>query len=443
MSIDSNAGGGRGSIGVIGVGYVGLVTAVCFADLGYDVVCRDIDPGRVEALRAGTIPIYEPDVEPVLLRNRERIEFTLDLEPLVQRCRIVFVCVDTPQMHSGDADLSRVHAVIDDLASAPEGLILVMKSTVPVGTGDRLRDELHAAGRELAYVSNPEFLREGRAVSDFSHPDRIVIGAYDESHGDAVAELYTPVDAPLIRTDVASAEMIKYASNAFLAAKISFVNEIANVCEEVGADVSVVTEGMGLDTRIGPHFLRPGIGYGGSCFPKDVRALKQLAGNTGYHFQLLTSVIEVNELQKRRVIGKLQKHLGGLVGKRIALFGLAFKPNTDDMREASSLVLSARLNADGADVAAYDPVAEEQARKLVSGITFADSPLAAAADADAVVLVTEWPEFLELDWQQVAQTMRGDLLIDGRNALDAESIRAAGLVYEGVGRGGDPKGPVK
>jgi UDPglucose 6-dehydrogenase len=229
--------------------------------------------------------------------------------------------------------------------------------------------------------------------------------------------------------------MVKLASNAFLATKISFINEIANVCEETGADVVEVARGMGLDDRIGPKFLQAGIGYGGSCFPKDVDALKQLAGNSGYHFQLLTSVIEVNELQKRRVIGKLQKHLGGLVGKRVALFGLAFKPNTDDMREASSLVLSARLNADGAVVVAYDPVAEEQARKLVSGISFAGSPLEAAREADAVVLVTEWPEFLALDWQGVAETMRGNLVIDGRNALDPDALRAAGLVYEGVGRG--------
>jgi UDPglucose 6-dehydrogenase len=267
------------------------------------------------------------------------------------------------------------------------------------------------------------------------HPDRVVIGDVGDWAGDAVVELYAPLQAPLVRTDIASAEMVKLASNAFLATKISFINEIANVCEETGADVVEVARGMGLDDRIGPKFLQAGIGFGGSCFPKDVDALKQLAGNSGYHFQLLTSVIEVNELQKRRVIGKLQKHLGGLVGKRIALFGLAFKPNTDDMREASSLVLSARLNADGADVIAYDPIAEEQARKLVSGIAFADSPLQAAAGADAVVLVTEWPEFLELDWKLVAEAMRGDLVIDGRNALDRGELLIAGLTYEGVGRG--------
>jgi len=249
-----------------------------------------------------------------------------------------------------------------------------------------------------------------------------------------VVDLYAPLGAALVRTDVASAEMVKLASNAFLATKISFINEIANVCEETGADVVEVARGMGLDDRIGSKFLQAGIGFGGSCFPKDVDALKQLAGNSGYHFQLLTAVIEVNELQKRRVIGKLHKHLGALAGKRVALLGLAFKPNTDDMREASSLVLSARLHADGASVAAYDPVAEDQARVLTSGIEFADSPLGAVEQADAVVLVTEWPEFLELDWGKVAAGMKGNVIVDGRNALDPQAIRAAGLTYEGIGR---------
>jgi UDPglucose 6-dehydrogenase len=286
----------------------------------------------------------------------------------------------------------------------------------------------------LGYVSCPEFLKEGSAVKDFLHPDRVVIGENGGWAGDAVAELYAPLDAPLVRTDIASAEMVKLASNAFLATKISFINEIANVCEETGADVVEVARGMGLDERIGSKFLQAGIGFGGSCFPKDVDALKQLAGNSGYHFQLLNAVIEVNDLQKRRVIGKLQRHLGGLAGKRIALLGLAFKPNTDDMREASSLVLSARLQADGAHVVAYDPVAEEQARRMVVGIAFAASPLQAVADADAAVLVTEWSELVELDWLEVAKAMSGDLLIDGRNALDPEAVRAAGLTYEGIGR---------
>jgi UDPglucose 6-dehydrogenase len=252
--------------------------------------------------------------------------------------------------------------------------------------------------------------------------------------GDAVVELYRPLDAPLVRTDIASAEMIKLAANAFLATKISFINEIANVCEETGADVLEVARGMGLDHRIGTHFLKPGIGFGGSCFPKDVSALKQLAGNSGYHFQLLTAVIEVNELQKRRVIGKLHKHLGSLVGKTVALLGLAFKPNTDDMREASSLVLSARLQADGAHVRAFDPIAEDEARQLMVGVEFADSALDALAGADACIVVTEWPEFAQLDWHAVAERMRGRVVIDGRNFVDPETIKAAGFAYEGIGR---------
>ncbi len=426
----------RAPIGVIGTGYVGLVTAAGFAELGSEVWCVDIDAEKIARLRAGEVPIYEPGLEELLAKNAERLHFSTDLADALAHARLLFVAVGTPPTYSGDADLSAVNAVIEAMPASDEHA-LIMKSTVPSGTGvavKRMFDEQDKGG--LAYVSCPEFLKEGSAIKDFMHPDRVVVGDVGDWAGDAVVELYKPLDAPLVRTDIASAEMVKLASNAFLATKISFINEIANVCEETGADVVEVARGMGLDDRIGPKFLQAGIGFGGSCFPKDVDALKQLAGNSGYHFQLLTSVIEVNELQKRRVIGKLQKHLSGLVGKRIALFGLAFKPNTDDMREASSLVLSARLNADGAIVAAYDPVAEEQARSLVSGISFAASPMEAARDADAVVLVTEWDEFLELDWKDVAETMSGNLVIDGRNALDADAVRAAGLVYEGVGRGG-------
>ncbi|MGN6378645.1 MAG: UDP-glucose dehydrogenase family protein [Gaiellales bacterium] len=428
-------------IGVIGVGYVGLVTAVCFADLGHEVICRDIDPARVEALRNGRVPIYEPGVDRLLDRNRSRLHFTLDLAELVERCSITFVCVDTPPTHSGDADLSRVHTVIDELPRDGGRLVLVMKSTVPVGTGDRLRQELDARGMgHVGYVSNPEFLREGRAIEDFTEPDRIVIGAFEAADADAVAALYSDfAEATVIRTDVASAEMIKYASNAFLAAKISFINEIANVCEEMGADVSVVAQGMGLDERIGPHFLRPGIGYGGSCFPKDVRALKQLAGNSGYHFQLLTSVIEVNDLQKRRVVGKLERHLGPLRGRRIALLGLAFKSNTDDMREASSLVLAARLRSEGAHVVAYDPVAMQSAAALLGeDVDLAGSMLEAVTGADAAVIVTEWGEFRGLASAAVRDAMAQPLIVDGRNLLDPKQARAAGFAYESVGRPSDP-----
>jgi UDPglucose 6-dehydrogenase len=315
-----------------------------------------------------------------------------------------------------------------------------MKSTVPVGTGERVRAELDARGLAgVGYCSNPEFLKEGAAIADFLHPDRVVIGAFRAEDGDRVAALYAGIDAPVVRTTVSSAEMVKYASNAFLATKISFINEIANVCEEVGADVEVVARGMGLDRRIGPSFLKAGIGFGGSCFPKDVSALKQLAGNSGYHFQLLTSVIEVNELQKRRVIGKLKKHLGGLEGRRVALLGLAFKPETDDMREASSLVLAARLLAEGAEVVAYDPVVDGAAERL-RGVIMRPSAEEALEGADAGVLVTEWSSIVNLDWGSLAATMREPVIIDGRNALDPQAMRAHGFRFEGIGRvpGGEP-----
>jgi UDPglucose 6-dehydrogenase len=311
---------------------------------------------------------------------------------------------------------------------------LVMKSTVPVGTGRTIQREL----TETAYVACPEFLREGSAVADFLHPDRVVIGADPGSEwaAEAVREVYRPIDGEIVSTDVSSAEMIKLASNTFLATKISFINEIANVCEEVGADVAEVARGMGLDERIGPRFLEAGIGYGGSCFGKDVSALKQLAANTGYHFQLLNAVVEVNELQKRRVVGKLKRHLGSLVGKKVAMLGLSFKPKTDDMRDAASLVLAARLEGEGVKVRAYDPVSEPRARELLPGVQMCDSAMEALDGADAVVLVTAWPEFAELDWSEAASRMANPLLVDGRNFLDPESLRRAGFDYEAIGRPG-------
>jgi UDPglucose 6-dehydrogenase len=424
----------REPIGVIGTGYVGLVTAAGFAELGSDVWCIDIDADKIARLQRGEIPIYEPGLEDLVSKNRERMHFSTDIGEALEHARLLFVAVGTPPTYSGDADLSAVHAVVNSMP-ASERHALVMKSTVPVGTGRAIKRVFREQGKEgFRYVSCPEFLKEGTAVKDFLHPDRVVIGDDGDWAGDAVGALYAPLDTPVVRTDIASAEMVKLASNAFLATKISFINEIANVCEETGADVIEVARGMGLDDRIGNKFLQAGLGFGGSCFPKDVTALKQLAGNSGYHFQLLNAVIEVNELQKRRVMGKLHKHLGTLVGKRIALLGLAFKPNTDDMREATSLVLIARLQADGANVVAYDPVAEQEARKLIQGVDFAASPQDCVAGADAVVLVTEWAEFKELDWGKVREEMAGTLLIDGRNALDAEAIRAAGLIYEGIGR---------
>jgi UDPglucose 6-dehydrogenase len=425
---------GRERIAVIGTGYVGLVTAAGFAELGSEVWCVDVDPDKIAQLRRGEIPIYEPGLTESVARNRERLHFSTELGPALEHARLLFVAVGTPPTYSGDADLSAVHAVVGAMPPSDQHA-LVMKSTVPVGTGAAIQRAFAEQGkRGFGYVSCPEFLKEGSALEDFLTPDRVVVGDTGDWAGDAVVDLYDPLNAPLVRTDIPSAEMIKLAANAFLATKISFINEIANVCEETGADVLEVARGMGLDRRIGTHFLKPGIGFGGSCFPKDVSALKQLAGNSGYHFQLLTSVIEVNELQKRRVVGKLQKHLGSLVGKKIALLGLAFKANTDDMREASSLVLAARLQADGAQVRAYDPVAEAEARKLMIGVEFADSALGALSGADACILVTEWPEFHELSWDAAAKQMAGRVVIDGRNFLDPQTVRAGGFVYEGVGR---------
>src|SRR5829696_352625 len=424
----------REPIGVIGTGYVGLVTAAGFAELGHEVWCIDIDAEKIAGLREGRIPIWEPGLDELVGRHRDRLHFSTDLSDALEHARLLFVAVGTPSTYSGDADLSAVHAVVDAMP-ASDHHALVMKSTVPVGTGDSIKRMFGEQGKAgFRYVSCPEFLKEGSAVHDFLEPDRVVVGDDGDWAGDAVAELYAPLEAPLVRTDIRSAEMVKLASNAFLATKISFINEIANVCEETGADVTEVARGMGLDARIGPKFLQAGIGFGGSCFPKDVTALKQLAGNSGYHFQLLNSVIEVNELQKRRVIAKLEKHLGKLVDKKIALLGLAYKPNTDDMREASSLVLSSRLQAAGAHVRAYDPVAEGEARKLIRGVHFTSSAMDAIDGADAVVLVTEWPEFAELDLSEIAATMRGTLLVDGRNLYEPALVREAGLIYEGIGR---------
>jgi len=424
-------------IAVFGAGYVGLVTGACMADLGHDVVVRDIVSEKIETLERGDVPIYEPGLDELLERNRERLRFTLDVAEAVHDAQFLYICVGTPPTPSGDADLSAVWTVIDELPRDFDGEppVLVMKSTVPVGTGASVRAALDVRGLErIGYVSNPEFTAEGTAIHDFMHPDRTVIGSFRFDDGDAVERLHQGIDGPIMRMDVASAEMVKMASNAFLVTRISFINEIANVCEVTGADVIQVAEAVGLDHRLGPHFLRAGIGYGGSCFPKDSLALKQLAANSGYHFQLLSAVIEVNELQKRRVINKLQKHLRSLRGKRVALLGLAFKPNTDDMREAPSIVLAARLAAEGAEVTGWDPVAD--GRAVLNGVHIADSALEALDGADAAVIVTEWPELLELDWDAAGSRMRNRLLVDGRNMLDPDALRAHGFEYEGIGRGG-------
>ena len=420
-------------VAVFGAGYVGLVTGTCFAELGHDVVVRDVVESKIEALRAGHVPIHEPGLEGLLERNGERLSFTTDVAEAVDGAEVVYIAVGTPPTHSGDADLSAVWTVVDELPQVDRRIVVAMKSTVPVGTGRAVRHRLDDRGLEnVGYASNPEFTAEGTAVHDFLEPDRIVIGAFDRADGDVIESLHEGIDAPIVRCDVPSAEMVKLAANAALVTRISFINEIANVCEATGADVTTVAQGIGLDRRIGPSFLRAGIGFGGSCFPKDSLALKQLAANSGYNFQLLNAVIEVNELQKRRVIGKLERRIGPLRGKRIALLGLAFKPGTDDMREAPSLVLAGRLLSEGAEVTAWDPIADGRAH--LHGVEIASSALDAFDDADAAVVVTEWPELRELDWNAAGERMRTRVVVDGRNHLDPDEMRRLGFVYEGVGR---------
>jgi UDPglucose 6-dehydrogenase len=424
----------RKRIAVFGAGYVGLVTGACFADLGHQVVVRDVDEGKIAALNSDRTPIFEPGLSELLEQNRERLRFTLDVGEAVDGADFVYVAVGTPPTYSGDADLSAVWTVIDELPAVDHRIVVVTKSTVPVGTGQKIRHRLDDRGLSgVGYASNPEFTAEGTAVRDFMRPDRIVVGAFAEADGRAVAALHAGIDAPVVHCDVASAEMIKLAANAALMTRISFINEIANVCEATGADVVKVAEGIGLDRRVGPGFLRAGIGFGGSCFPKDSLALKQLAANSGYHFQLLAAVIEVNELQKRRVLAKLERHLGSLRGKTIALLGLAFKPNTDDMREAPSLVLAGRLHAEGATVRAWDPIA----RPTGLAVEQADTVEEALAGADAAVLVTEWPELADVDWAAAAALTRRAVFVDGRNMLDPQTMRESGWTYEAVGRASD------
>ena len=420
-------------IAVFGAGYVGLVTGACFAELGHEVVVRDIVAEKIDALARGEVPIHEEGLLELLERNRDRLAFTTEVADAIEGAEVVYVAVGTPPTYSGDADLSAVWTVVDELPQVDRRIVVAMKSTVPVGTGAAVRHRLDERGLDnVGYVSNPEFTAEGAAVHDFMHPDRIVVGAFDQADGDLVERLHAGIDAPVVRCDVASAEMIKLAANAALVTRISFINEIANVCEATGADVLTVAEGIGLDHRIGPAFLRAGIGFGGSCFPKDSLALKQLAANSGYNFQLLNAVIEVNELQKRRVIGKLERLLGSLRGKKVALLGLAFKPGTDDMREAPSLVLAARLLAEGAQVSAWDPVADGAVH--LDGVEIAESALAALEGSDAAVVVTEWPELREVDWEEAGRRMRSKVLVDGRNMLDGAALRALGFAYEGIGR---------
>lgn len=452
------------NVGVVGAGYVGLATGACLSHIGHHVTLIDVDEDRVATLKRGTVPIYEPGLEELLAEGSGRIEFTPLLDPAPREVDVLFIAVGTPPDENGSADLSNVADVARAIGRALSGvqrdrpLVVVNKSTVPVGSGDYVsmlvKEGAEEAGNGAALfqvVSNPEFLREGSAIYDSLFPDRIVLGADSREALDVMGALYEPIvvqsfpsryeprpktTVPFVTTDLASAEMIKYAANAFLATKISFINEIANICELVGADVSSVATGIGLDARIGPRFLDAGIGWGGSCFPKDVAALQAIASEYDYETKLLSSATEINERQRRRVVSKLQQDLHTLKGKRIVLLGLAFKPETDDLREAPSLEIARELNSRGARVIGYDPVAGKLAAKSVPDLLKVVYDLyEALTGAHAAVLVTEWEEFRDLDLQRAASVMvEPRLMVDGRNVFDPKAVRAAGLLYRGFGR---------
>jgi UDPglucose 6-dehydrogenase len=429
------------NICVVGTGYVGLVTGAVFADLGNDVVCVDNNRAKVESLRAGQMPIYEPGLEEMVSRNMGdgRLAFTTDLAAAVRGSDVIFIAVGTPPKDSGETDLSQVEAVAAEIGQAMDRYkVVVNKSTVPVGTGELVREVItrhQPVPIEFDVVSNPEFLREGSAIEDTLRPDRIVIGAPTQQVAMTLVELYAPLERPMIITDLPSAEVIKYASNAFLAAKISFINAIANICEAAGADVSHVVKGMGLDMRIGTQFLQPGLGYGGSCFPKDVDSLIYTASRLGYDFHLLKSVTAINKERAQHMVATLEKAMGPLDNRTVAVLGLAFKPNTDDMREAKSLEVIRLLRAAGARVRAYDPVAMDNARRLVlDGVTFSESAYEAADGADAVALVTEWNEFKLLNLERLRGVLRRPLIVDGRNLYEPERMRRLGFEYHSIGR---------
>ena len=428
-------------IAVVGTGYVGLVTGACFADLGNNVICVDIDEEKINGLKRGVLPIYEPGLKEVVDNNieRERLIFTTDLAYAVKNSEIVFIAVNTPQGKNGEANLEQVEIVAKGIAEALDhNLVVVNKSTVPVGTGDYVSAilEQHKNKDASAWVvSNPEFLREGSALRDFMFPDRIVIGCSNQSAAQQVAELYLPLGAPIIITDILSAEMIKYSSNAYLAMEISYINEIANICDRVGADVREVVRGMGLDNRINPAFLNPGVGFGGSCFPKDTYALIDIALKAGYEFKILKSVVDVNESQFLEAINKLAKIWNDdFNGKVVTVWGLSFKPNTDDMREAPSIPIIQELIRRGAKVVAYDPVAMNNAAKILPPIEYAQNCYAAATGANALMIVTEWNEFKEINLKRLAEIMEEKVIIDGRNIYDPRRVKEAGFIYSGIGR---------
>jgi UDPglucose 6-dehydrogenase len=429
------------NIAVVGVGYVGLVTGTCFADLGNRICCLDINEQRIKRLNDGVLPIYEPGLAEMVARNVKsgRLHFTTSYEEALCDAEFVFIAVGTPEGVDGEADLRYVRMAAESIAEVMDHpLILVNKSTVPVGTGDWVADivrEKQPNPIPFSVVSCPEFLREGAAINDFLNPYRVVLGSLDKEAADKVAQLHLPLRAPIIVTDLRTAEMIKYASNAYLATKISFINEIANVCEALGADIKEVAIGMGYDQRIGTMFLDAGIGYGGSCFPKDVKALAYMANIHGQHPQLLQAVMEINKYQRRKVIFSLRDLLGDLKGNVIGLLGLAFKPNTDDMREAPSLDIARWLQSEGALVKAYDPVAMDGAARMMSNVQLASDPYELAEGCDALVVVTDWNEFKQLELSRIRNLMAQPVVVDGRNIYDPAVMKALGFCYRGIGRG--------
>ena len=430
------------NIAVVGTGYVGLVLGACLAENGNEVTCIDKDDGKLRSLRRGIMPIYEPGLEEMVRRNQaeQRLEFSKDLGRAIRSASIVFIAVGTPQHEDGAADLSHVIAVARDIGRAMNGYkVIVHKSTVPVGTAARVREVIRReTTHPFSVVSNPEFLKQGAAVEDFLKPDRVVIGVEDDRAKNLMLDLYAPftrTGAPIMVMDCASAEMSKYAANAILATRISFMNEIANVCETFGANVDQVRRAIGADRRIGQSFLFPGIGFGGSCFPKDIKALIKFASDKGYDFQTLKAVERVNEAQKVRFISKLESHFGSLAGKTIAVWGLAFKPRTDDMREAPAIALINRLLQARAKVRAYDPQAEPMARRLFGRrISLADKSYGALKGADALIIATEWNEFREPDFKRMRKLMKSPVIFDGRNIYSPEQMKAQGFTYYSVGR---------
>jgi UDPglucose 6-dehydrogenase len=429
-------------IAVIGSGYVGLVAGACLAENGNEVICVDKDASKVRALQRGRIPIYEPGLEEMVRRNRaeKRLTFTTDLPKGIRASQIVFIAVGTPTGEDGSADLSHVLEVARQIGKAMNGYkVIVDKSTVPVGTSERVREVIKKETQHpFSVVSNPEFLKQGAAIEDFMKPDRVVIGAEDQRAGQIMTELYAPftrTGAPIMMMDCASAELCKYAANAMLATRISFMNEVANVCEVVGADVDQVRRAVASDRRIGPAFLFPGVGYGGSCFPKDVKAMVKFASAKNYDFEILRAVENVNDRQKIRLLSKMKQHFGSLKGKRIAVWGLAFKPKTDDMREAPAVPLISALLDAGASVAAYDPEAMKVARTLFgTRVDFKDKSYEALSGADGLAIVTEWNEFREPDWTKIKKMLKTPVIFDGRNIYNPDQLRGLGFSYYAMGR---------